>query len=110
MEEFCFGTGGLVRAYSDSLKKAIEKAEKVEKCLGEQIEIKVDYSEFEKIKYFCEKKNINISEVKYLEDIVCILEILEGQMDKILEELQLKSIKIKECKKLSKKFIIRKYE
>ena len=56
MEEFCFGTGGLVRAYSDSLKKAIEKAEKVEKCLGEQIEIKVDYSEFETIKKYKNKR------------------------------------------------------
>ena len=102
------GTGGLVRAYSDSLKKAIEKSNKIEKYMGEQVEIKTNYAYFEKLKYYCEKKKINISNTKYLEDIVCVLDILEGQTDKILEELELKSIKIKEHKILSKKFITKK--
>ena len=101
------GTGGLVRAYSDSLKNAIEKANKIEKYMGEQLEIKTNYADFEKLKYYCEKNKINISNTKYLEDIVCVLNILEGQTDKILEELELKSIKIKENKILSKKFITR---
>ena len=99
------GTGGLVRAYSDSLKNAIEKANEIEKYMGEQLEVRTSYADFEKLKYYCEKSKINISNTKYLEDIVCVLDILEGQTDKILEELELKSIKIKEHKILSKKFI-----
>ena len=105
LEVFYFGTGGLVRAYSDSLKKAIEKAKKVKKHEGEQLEIEVNYSDFEKVKYYCEKSKININKIEYLENIVCILDILEGKSNKILEDFQLKSIKIKKHKNLSKKFI-----
>ena len=99
------GTGGLVRAYSESLQKAIEKANKIEKCMGEEIEIALEYGDFEKLKYYCEKTKITIKNIKYAEDIVCILEILEGQINKILKDLELKSIKIKEWKLLSKNFI-----
>lgn len=99
------GTGGLVRAYSESLQKAIEKANKIEKCMGEEIEIALEYGDFEKLKYYCEKTKITIKNIKYAEDIVCILEILEGQIQKILKDLELKSIKIKEWKLLSKNFI-----
>lgn len=99
------GTGGLVRAYSESLQKAIEKVEKVEKCMGEEVEITLEYKDFEKIKYYCEKTKITIKNIKYAGDIVCILEILEGQIYKILKDLELKSIKIKKWKLLSKNFI-----
>ena len=99
------GTGGLVRAYSESLQKAIEKANKIEKCMGEEVEVTLEYGDFEKLKYYCEKTKITIKNIKYAEDIVCILEILEGQIHKILKDLELKSIKIKEWKLLSKNFI-----
>ncbi len=102
------GTGGLVRAYSESLQKAIEKADKIEKQEGREISLEIDYSDYEKLKYFCEINKIEISNVEYKENIICNLEILEGQIDKILEYLELKSIKIKNCKVLSKKFIIKK--
>lgn len=44
------GTGGLVRAYSDSLTLAIEKSIKIEKRLGSQLEVIVDYSELDNFK------------------------------------------------------------
>ncbi len=100
------GTGGLVRAYSESLQKAIDEAQKVEKCLGEEMQLTIDYSEFEKIKYYCEKCKININNIEYKENIVCKLDILEGQTNKILEDFKQKSINIKEHKNLGKKFII----
>ncbi len=109
MEELYFGTGGLVRAYSDSLQKAIEQAKKIKKCMGEEIEIEIEYADFEKIKYYCEKNQINIKNEKYTENIVCNLEISEGQIDRILEDLKSKGINIKKYKKLSKKFITKTY-
>ena len=36
------GTGGLVRAYSDSLLKAIDQANIIKKCLGEEFEVTLD--------------------------------------------------------------------
>ena len=108
MAECYFGTGGLVKAYSESLQNAIAKAEIVEQCMGEVVEVCFEYSELQKIKYYCESENINISSTQYLENIVCTLEILEGKMDKILKDFQLKSIKINDYKILDKKLITRK--
>ena len=106
--ECYFGTGGLVKAYSESLQDAIAKAEMVEQCTGEEVEVCFEYSELQKVKYYCENEKINISDIKYLENVVCTLEILEGEMNKILKDFQLKSIKIKYCEILDKKFITRK--
>ena len=41
------GTGGLVRAYSNSLLKAIESSKLIEKCYGEELEVTLEYNEFE---------------------------------------------------------------
>ena len=49
------GTGGLVRAYSEGTLKAIEKATKIEKILGEELEVTLDYNHFENFKYYCKK-------------------------------------------------------
>ena len=61
------GTGGLVRAYSDSLLLAIEKSIKIQKKLGAQLEVKLEYSELENFKYYCKNNEINIVETKYEE-------------------------------------------
>ena len=50
------GTGGLVRAYSEATLEAIEKAEFVIEQRGEELEIIINYQEFEKIQYYYEKK------------------------------------------------------
>ena len=42
------GTGGLVRAYSDSLQKAIEESELLELTIGTECEVKLEYNYFEK--------------------------------------------------------------
>ena len=102
------GSGGLVRAYSTSVQKAIENVEKVEKCEGEELQIELQYSDFEKLKYYCEKNNINVTNIDYTENIVCILEILEGETHKILEDLKQKCIEIKRYRNLNKKFITKK--
>ena len=54
------GTGGLVRAYSESLLKAIEKSEIIKKILGEEFEVTLEYNDFEKFKYYCKNNDINI--------------------------------------------------
>ena len=38
------GTGGLVRAYSDSMQNALELTEKVEKCTGIEFEAELEYN------------------------------------------------------------------
>ncbi len=99
------GTGGLVRAYSNSLLKAIEEGKKVQKCLGEQLEVTLEYNEFENFKYYCKNSNINIVDSEYRENIVCKIELEEDEKQNMLKNFETKKIKLKEIKELSKKYI-----
>lgn len=99
------GTGGLVRAYSASLLQAIEISEKIEKCYGQEIEVFLDYNEFENFKYYCKNNKINIEETQYLENIVCKIEIEEDKIKQLKEDFDTKKINIKDLKELSKKYI-----
>ena len=99
------GTGGLVRAYSDSLLKAIENSKKILKCLGQQYEIRIDYSEFENFKYYCKKNNIYIEKLEYGEDIVCIISMQNSIKENFKKDYERKNIIIKNLKELSIKYV-----
>lgn len=77
------GTGGLVRAYSDSLKKTLEKATIVELEQGFELDVELDYSNFEKFKYYCSKNNINIINCTYLDNVICKIELNEIEKEKL---------------------------
>ncbi len=62
------GTGGLVKAYTDSTKEALKKAEIIEKILQRQYEIEVPYSYNDKIMYFCKNNDYKIVDTKYEEN------------------------------------------
>ena len=78
------GTGGLVRAYSESTLKALENANYVIKEKGYLVEIELDYNEIEDLKKICRKNNILIVEEKYLEEIKIIIEISKEKYQKII--------------------------
>lgn len=99
------GTGGLVRAYSNSLIRAVEISEKVEKCYGQGFEIVFDYNEFENFKYYCKNNKINIIEIQYLENIVCKIELEENEKKKLISDIETKKINLNNIKELSKKYI-----
>ncbi len=52
------GTGGLVRAYSEAIMEAINISEKIEKCIGYEAEVEIDYNNLEIFKYYCKINNI----------------------------------------------------
>lgn len=99
------GTGGLVRAYSNSLLKAIAESKIIQKCLGEELQVTLEYNEFENFKYYCKNSNINITESLYRENIVCKIELEEKEKQKMLKNFETKKIKLKEIRELSKKYI-----
>ena len=78
------GTGGLVRAYSESTLKALENANYVIKEKGYLIEVELDYSQIEEFKKICRKNNILIVEEKYLEKIKIIIEISKEKYQNII--------------------------
>ena len=100
------GTGGLVRAYSDVTQNAIEEAEKQEIILGKEFEVKVDYSNLEKLKYYARTNSINISKVEYGNEITCILQISNENIDRFLEDIEKKNLNIIEYREIGEKYII----
>ena len=99
------GTGGLVRAYSEATLEALKKAEKVKRVLGTEIEVNLAYSQFDNLKYYCLKNNINISNINYLENISCILTMEEETKEKFMEDYNKKDIILEQIKILDKKII-----
>ena len=99
------GTGGLVRAYSGALQGAIENATKVEKVLGELLEVEVTYSNFEIFKNYCKNRNIRIVKTEYLENIVCNIEVDKQNKIKLMKDFEDKNINLKELKELYVKYI-----
>ena len=53
------GTGGLVKAYSDSTLKAIENADFVIEERGYEVRLEINYNDFDKLSYYCKMNNIN---------------------------------------------------
>ena len=99
------GTGGLVRAYSEVTAKAIDNVEVIEKVKGVKMEITIDYSEYEKFKYYCQKHKINIENVAYKENIVCDITLEESKKDKLLADFETKKINLEDWKEFDKKYI-----
>ena len=99
------GTGGLVRAYSDATIKAIENAEKIQNVFGIQMKARLDYSEYEKFKYYCKKNGINIQNVVYNEKIFCDITLDLESEQKLISDFETKKINIEELKEFDKKFI-----
>lgn len=82
------GTGGLVRAYSEALKKAIESATLVTLQPGYEARIKTNYSDFEKLKYYCNKNNLKILSADYADTVECIIEVNAVIKDDILSDME----------------------
>ena len=71
------GTGGLVRAYTDSSKQALEAAKIIELQYGEILEYCIEYDEFEYFKYICEKNNMEIVKTEYSNNVKVIIKLKE---------------------------------
>ena len=71
------GTGGLVRAYTDSSKQALEAAKIIDLQYGEILEYCIEYDEFEYLKYICEKNNIEIINTEYSSNVKANIKIKE---------------------------------
>ena len=101
------GTGGLVRAYSDATQKAIDSAEKNKIILGVEYEVKVDYSNLEKLKYYARTNNINIINTEFQNEIVCTLQISNENERIFLEDVNKQNLTIIEYKKICEKYILK---
>lgn len=99
------GTGGLVRAYSGAVEKALEKAIIVEKTKGYEAKVAIKYSDAEALKYFLEKINIKITNVEYSEKVEFTIEVIEELFEKLKDEYSHNNFKIEKYEVLQAKFV-----
>lgn len=99
------GTGGLVRAYSDATFEAIENAEKIEKCMGIEAEVELDYNNLESFKYYCKKSNIYIKDYNYSEKIICKIQLEESNKQRLIVDFNTKKVNLIKLEFSSKKLI-----
>ncbi len=103
------GTGGLVKAYTDVTLSALEKASYLNEELGYEMELILEYQDFEKLQYYLQKNNISIVNVEYNEKINCKIELTNEEKEKILKCAKDGSLVLQKCtvlqEKLIKKFV-----
>jgi len=99
------GTGGLVKAYSDSTLKAINDANFVIEERGYEISLEINYNEFEKFTYYCKKNDINVINSEYAEKIICNIELNNEEKNKLINNLNELSFKIENYKVVKEKNI-----
>ena len=99
------GTGGLVKAYSEATLEAIEKARLVVEERGYEASLEMNYNDFEKFQYYCNKNNIKVIKTDYLEKIKCYIEINDQDKDNILNNLNENSFKIENFQIIQEKNI-----
>lgn len=99
------GTGGLVRAYSESLQKAIKSSKKITMTFGEELKVILGYNNFENFKYYCKNNNIYIKKVNYGENIVCNIQLEVETKQKLMNDFETKKVILIDIKQLSKKYI-----
>ncbi len=102
------GTGGLVKAYSNATLMAIQNAQFLIEETGVEMELLVDYSDFNRLNYYCNKNSLNIIRTDYGAKIKCIIEMNEQEKNKIIENINELNFKIEDYKIIKNK-IIKKY-
>lgn len=88
------GTGGLVRAYSEATKRAIENSDVVEIVSGERYIIEVSYENVNNVLYWCNKLNIKICENVYATTIKLTIESTKEDKEKLINNVEIENIKV----------------
>lgn len=98
------GTGGLVKAYSEATKNALEKAEitKIEEGFLYKIEIK--YSDLENFKYFIKNNNASIIKEEYFENVFLHIFMPKNKIECLKSE-KINSFNIIKMEKQEKKYM-----
>jgi uncharacterized YigZ family protein len=99
------GTGGLVSCYSKATLEALDNTARVEKCMGQEAEVNLDYSNLESFKYYCKNKKISIVNIEYLDKIICKIEAENSKIKEIMQDIQLKKLMVNKITVLNKKII-----
>ena len=81
------GTGGLIRAYGQTVKEALANSEIGEEVEGIMLTIKADYTLLGKIQYTLAQKGIEITDTVYGSDVMLTIRFEKHLSDSIEKEL-----------------------
>lgn len=81
------GTGGLVRAYTESSKLAIESADIRQMVFASKIQITADYTAVGKLQYFFAQQNIVIDDTQYTDAVSMIVNVEQTRVTDICDNL-----------------------
>ena len=96
------GTGGLVKAYSESCSLGIEKAGIVEKYIAQVYKVEIGYSDVDKFKYFAKNNDIIILNEEYLENVILEIGVKEK---KLISKLPEKEINVRNIQFLKEMYV-----
>ena len=82
------GTGGLVRAYTQGCKIALQSAGLIRMELSSSIRCSMSYSLWNTVQYALQKLPVQIMDVVYAENVVITLAARKTDSDSVLEHLQ----------------------
>ncbi len=81
------GTGGLVRAYTDAAKAALDAAVLIKKVPGIELVIRSSYNDAGKIQYYLNSENITIAGTDYADDVTITVNIEAEKCDALEKKL-----------------------
>ena len=81
------GPGGLVRAYTQSVKAGLEASETGVMRLGREIQIGTDYNGIGKIQYLLGKEEITIQNADYGADVVLKIVVPQAKLEHLKKQL-----------------------
>ena len=82
------GTGGLIRAYNGTTAEAIRQIGIVERIGMNEVQFQVEYSRFEKVKYYLEQHDVHLSSTDYAEKITLTVLLPHAEIDHFKDALQ----------------------
>ena len=92
------GTGGLVKAYTESAKNVLENINIITKEIGMKLKLEIKYNEIENLNYYMRQNSIKIYKINFLENVEVYVEITDEKLEKIEKnknELNFTMLKIK---------------
>ena len=83
------GTGGLVRAYTESAKQAVAAAKLIQRQQGIPLSVRTDYNGYGRIEYLLREKGVPITDTRYEADVevecVVPIELVKQMESRIVE-------------------------
>ncbi len=81
------GAGGLIRAYSNSVTKAVEAIGVVKRVQQQGVKFQVDYKKFDEIQHYLNQQKIFIDNIDYGVSVTISIYIDEGKLEELENDL-----------------------